>query len=126
MICPKCGSELNKDGSCPNCVPGNLREMRQDEISGYQGITIDEDASGQQSSGNGYYSWRIKGREMSGGGSRNVGSIRIFSTGSMLTKLMIAAAIALLIIGFLFVALPLAVLVAIVGIGAYLLYTLFT
>ena len=42
MICPKCGAQLDADGICPNCLPGNLREMRREEISGYDGVTIDD------------------------------------------------------------------------------------
>ena len=49
MICQKCGSQLNMDGTCPNCGQGNVRIMEKSEINAYDGITIEENSYGQES-----------------------------------------------------------------------------
>ncbi len=125
MICPKCGSELNMDGSCPNCVPGNIREMRQDEISDYEGVTVDENGREQKYTSSGYgFRWHSDG-EMSGTNPHNIGGIRIFTGGGLMNKLLLAVVIGLILAGILFVALPLVVILAVVGIAVYILYSFF-
>ena len=49
MICQKCGSQLNMDGTCPNCGQGNVRIMEKSEINAYDGITIEENSYEQGS-----------------------------------------------------------------------------
>lgn len=125
MICPKCGAPLGEDGLCPNCLPGNLREMRKEEISGYDGVTIDENDSGQRSSGDGYGFWGQGSSHTSRGTGYGNGNIRIVSGGSLFTKLIIAGFIALLLAAFVFVALPLVVILAVSALVVYFLYSLF-
>ena len=48
MICQKCGSQLNMDGTCPNCGQGNVRIMEKSEINAYDGITIEENSYEQE------------------------------------------------------------------------------
>ena len=124
MICQKCGSQLNMDGTCPNCAQGNVRVMDKAEINAYDGITIDSGSNEQDTA-----QQRTQGSNPFGGFGGSGGGPRIirFSSGSStLTKLLFAVAIALLLAGFVFVALPLMVLAVVVGLAVYMLYSFLT
>ena len=129
MICQKCGSQLNMDGTCPNCAQGNVRIMEKSEINAYDGITIDENGYDQGSgqagnTDNSYGTYSTYGSfGGSGGSSKGPRIIRFSSGGGTLTKVLFAIAIALLIAGIVFVALPLMVLAVIVGLAVYMIYS---
>ncbi|MCR5176331.1 MAG: hypothetical protein K6C05_05715 [Anaerovibrio sp.] len=128
MICSQCGQELNADGICPNCHTGNVREMQKGESHAYDGVTIDSNSTDQQSDNRGSRFYGYGSRGSSGwNGRRGSGPriIRISSGSGFLTKILIAAAVAVLIAGFVFVALPLAVIAIVVGILVYSLYSFF-
>ncbi|ORU00779.1 hypothetical protein D081_0761 [Anaerovibrio sp. JC8] len=129
MICQKCGSQLNMDGTCPNCAQGNVRVMDKAEINAYDGITIEaggneQDAARQRKEGSNPFEGF--GGYGGSGGSRGPRIIRFSSGSSTLTKLLFAVAIALLLAGFVFVALPLMVLAVVVGLAVYMLYSFLT
>lgn len=126
MICPKCGAQLDADGLCPNCLPGNLREMRKEEISGYDGVTIDENDNGQKSSSEGYGFWGRTNNGMAQDRMRNPGRIRIVTGGGIMNKILIAALITMLLAAFVFIALPLVVIVAVVALAMYFIYSFFS
>lgn len=126
MICQKCGSQLNMDGTCPNCGQGNVRIMEKSEINAYDGITIEENSYEQGSAQAGSSNYSFRGFGGFGGSSKGPRIIRFSSGGSTLTKLLFAVAIALLVAGVVFVALPLMVLAVIVGVAVYMIYSFLT
>ena len=126
MICQKCGSQLNMDGTCPNCGQGNVRIMEKSELNAYDGITIDENGYEQGSAQAETSNDSFRGFGGFGGSSKGPRIIRFSSGGSTLTKLLFAVAIALLVAGVVFVALPLMVLAVIVGLAVYMIYSFLT
>ncbi len=135
MICQKCGSQLNMDGTCPNCAQGNVRVMNKAEINAYDGITIDEGVNEQDTArrckkGSNPFGGRGGNGGCGGYGGYGRGQgprILRFSSGSgTLTKVLFAIAIALLVAGLVFVALPLMVLAVIVGLAVYMIYSFLT
>lgn len=125
MICQKCGSQLNMDGTCPNCGQGNVRIMEKSEINAYDGITIEENSYEQESAGTGKKDNQFGGFGGFGGYGSGPRIIR-FSGSGTLTKLLFAIAIALLVAGLVFVALPLMVLAVIIGLAVYMVYSFLT
>ncbi|WP_407400761.1 hypothetical protein [Anaerovibrio sp.] len=125
MICQKCGSQLNMDGTCPNCGQGNVRIMEKSEINAYDGITIEENSYEQESAGTGKNDNQFGGFGGFGGYGSGPRIIR-FSGSGTLTKLLFAIAIALLVAGLVFVALPLMVLAVIIGLAVYMVYSFLT
>lgn len=125
MICQKCGSQLNMDGICPNCGQGNVRIMEKSEINAYDGITIEENSYEQESAGTGNKDNQFGGFGGFGGYGSGPRIIR-FSGSGTLTKLLFAIAIALLVAGLVFVALPLMVLAVIIGLAVYMVYSFLT
>ena len=126
MICQKCGSQLNMDGTCPNCGQGNVRIMEKSEINAYDGITIEENSYEQGSAQAGSSNDSFRGFGGFWGSSKGPRIIRFSSGSSTLTKLLFAVAIALLVAGVVFVALPLMVLAVIVGLAVYMIYSFLT
>ena len=126
MICQKCGSQLNMDGTCPNCGQGNVRIMEKSEINAYDGITIEENSYEQGNEKKKKNDSSFGGFGGFGGSDRGPRIIRFSSGSSTLTKLLFAVAIALLVAGVVFVALPLMVLAVIVGLAVYMIYSFLT
>ncbi|MBQ1856499.1 MAG: hypothetical protein II137_07920 [Anaerovibrio sp.] len=126
MICQKCGSQLNMDGTCPNCGQGNVRIMEKSEINAYDGITIEENSYEQENARTEKNDSSFGGFGGFGGSDRGPRIIRFSSGSSTLTKLLFAVAIALLVAGVVFVALPLMVLAVIVGLAVYMIYSFLT
>lgn len=126
MICQKCGSQLNMDGTCPNCGQGNVRIMEKSEINAYDGITIEENSYGQESAQTGKNDNSFGGFGGFGGSDRGPRILRFSSGSGTLTKALFAIAIALLVAGLVFVALPLMVLAVIIGLAFYMIYSFLT
>jgi len=128
MICQKCGSELNMDGTCSNCDQGNVRVMGKSELNSYDGITIDDNSNDQFY---GYNSSEKKqGRERVysafGGTGRGPRIIKFSSGTGIMNKIIISIVIALIVAGLVFVALPLMVLAVVVGLAIYMIYSFLT
>ena len=115
MKCPKCGVEMEIDSSiCRHCAAetGEVKVLRPDERDGFNGLTIQQDGEADNTTGfreetPGNYEYRSEGP-----GHRVY--VRQVSFGSQpfgfLTKLVIAA----MILFFIFVALPVALVIMVI------------
>ena len=115
MRCPKCNEEMNDESSVCNRCSGEAAEvkvLRPDERDDFKGLTIQQDSGSTAEPGNregspGNYEYRSEGP-----GHRVY--VRQVSFGSQpfgfLTKLVIAA----MILFFIFVALPVALLLMVI------------
>ena len=108
MKCARCGNELGPDGVCAYCQAESrlpVRVLSARENSSYQGVTIEEDASGEET---GYRTWSndefdVLDFDAMPGGGIHVQPMKL----TWKTKLMLAAAVVSILAFTFFVALPL-------------------
>lgn len=128
MRCRNCGQEIGEAAQCGYCGyaarDANVREMSQSEKYGYQGMTIDETGSAGEEEHETFY-------RSPGGGSRIfVRGIQLGHSGTWMEKLLqnywlsrlaIGLVVAAIATFLFFVALPIMLTVAGVGIVVWLM-----
>jgi len=112
MHCPKCGRELDIEGKCSYCNSEemNVRVMTPEEKAEYDGVTIEEPISKEDVAKN----WRRKQSENPHKGIfiRNIN----FGNSNWISKITFILVIAALIAFVVFIALPIVLIAAGIGV----------
>lgn len=127
MKCERCGSELNAEGRCPMCdteaeTKNKVRVLTPSEKMNYDGVTIEAPSDGSEGRERVEQDIRFERRQSSGPKIY----YKSFGGGNSLARKLWLALIAICILGFIFfVALPVAVIALVIGIGIWLFYSFF-
>lgn len=120
MQCKDCGAILGEDGRCPDCgaaEEGRVRVMTRAEKMGYRGITLEEGAAEREED------IRFERHQQPWG---KVRWTTFQTSASGYNRLIIGLLIAALLLFVFFVALPVALIIFVIGAAAWLLMQIFS
>lgn len=124
MRCSKCNREVDATGKCGFCggEAEAVRVISRDEIDGYQGMTIDTiDRSDRSGEDNSYRAYQGQGASYRAGSKQKIFVKQIgFGHTSWLTKIAILVILAAVVSFIVFVALPVVLVAAGIGIVIWL------